>query len=280
MIKESTLIEARDIEFLEELCREIRIDVLEMLTEAGSGHIGGCLSAVEIVVTLFFAKMRLDPKNINWFERDRFILSKGHAAPLLYATLAKRGCISSDLLMTLRKCDSPLQGHPCVRHLPAVEVSTGSLGQGLSVANGIALGLRLQKSPSKIYCLLGDGEIQEGQVWEAAMTAAHYKLDNLCAIIDYNKLQIDGNVDDVMKISPIDDKWSAFGWHVISVDGHSHEELLSAFDEADSIKRKPTLIIADTVKGKGVSFYENRVEYHGVAPSRKELALAIEELIR
>jgi transketolase len=192
--------------------------------------------------------------------------------------LAKKGCIDCNILMTLRKCFSPLQGHPCASLLPNIEVSTGSLGQGLSVSNGIALGLRLNNSSARVYCLLGDGEIQEGQVWEAAMSAGHYKIDNLCAIIDYNKLQIDGFVDDIMRISPIADKWRAFGWHVISIDGHSHEQILSALNEAEYTKGKPTLIIADTIKGKGISFYENKVQYHGVSPSEQELLLAIEEL--
>lgn len=267
-----------DTTALKTICRQTRIDVLNMLAAAGSGHIGGCLSAIEIVVTLFFIKMRLMPHNVCWLKRDRFILSKGHAAPALYAVLAKRGCIKQDMLMSLRKCNSPLQGHPCARHLPAVEVSTGSLGQGLSVSNGIALGLRLNQSDCRVYCLLGDGEIQEGQVWEAAMAGSHYKLDNLCAILDYNKLQIDGIVDNVMTISPVAERWGAFGWHTISIDGHDMDAILNALNQAETVKGKPTLIIAHTIKGKGVSFYENKVEYHGVSPSKEELQLALKEL--
>ena len=269
-----------DLKRLMDIARQTRIEALCMLTEAGSGHIGGCLSCVEIIVSIFFMKIRLDPANACWVERDRFILSKGHAAPVLYSVLARRGCINCDLLMRLRKWNSPLQGHPCAKLLPAAEVSTGSLGQGLSVSNGIALGLKLDKGNSRVYCLLGDGELQEGQVWEAAMTAAHYKLDNLCAIVDYNKLQIDGRVDDVMRISPIVKKWEAFGWNVLTVNGHDYGEILSALLTAEKVKGQPTIIIADTIKGKGVSFYEDRVEYHGVAPSREELKIAIAELNR
>jgi transketolase len=268
----------KDIKMLEDVARQTRIEVLKMLTEAGSGHIGGCLSCIEIIISIFLFKIRLDPKNACWLMRDRFILSKGHAAPSLYSVLARRGCIDCDLLMTLRKHDSPLQGHPSAKYLPATEVSTGSLGQGLSVSNGIALGLKIDQIPSRVYCLLGDGEMQEGQVWEAAMTAAHYKLDNLCAIIDYNKLQIDGLVDEVMKISPLKDKWHAFGWHVMTVDGHDFEQIIMALNEAERVKNQPTIIIADTIKGKGVSFYENKPEFHGVCPTCEELSLAIKEL--
>lgn len=269
-----------DLKRLKDIARQTRIEVLCMLTEAGSGHIGGCLSCVEIIISIFFMKIRLDPANACWIERDRFILSKGHAAPVLYSVLARRGCISCDLLMGLRKWDNPLQGHPCAKKLPAAEVSTGSLGQGLSVSNGIALGLKLDNLKSRVYCLLGDGELQEGQVWEAAMAAAHYKLDNLCAVVDYNKLQIDGRVDNVMRISPITKKWEAFGWNVLAVNGHDYGELLNAFSTAEQVKGQPTIIIADTIKGKGVSFYEDRVEYHGVSPTRDELKMAIKELNR
>lgn len=269
---------AIDLKRLKDIARQTRIEVLSMLTDAGSGHIGGCLSCIEIMVSIFFMKIRLDPANACWIERDRFILSKGHAAPVLYSVLARRGCIDCDLLMGLRKWDSPLQGHPCAKVLPAAEVSTGSLGQGLSVSNGIALGLKLDKQDSRVYCLLGDGELQEGQIWEAAMTAAHYKLDNLCAIVDYNKLQIDGRVDDVMRVSPVAEKWKAFGWNVLTINGHDFGEILNAFSTAEQVRGQPTIIIADTIKGKGVSFYEDRVEYHGVSPKRDELKMAIEEL--
>lgn len=267
-----------DIKDLEEKARLIRIDILKMLTLAGSGHTGGSLSAADIVTALYFYKMRYNPKDPSWRERDRFILSKGHAAPLLYAALSRAGYFNPELLKTLRKIGSPLQGHPSRQSLPGVEVSTGSLGQGLSVANGIALGLRLDGIDSRVYCLLGDGEIQEGQIWEASMTAAHYHLDNICAIVDNNGLQIDGPVKEVMRVDPLPQKWNAFGWHIIETDGHNMGEIITALDEAETIKGKPTVIIAHTVKGKGVSFFEGRVEYHGIAPTQEELTRALKEL--
>ncbi|MEK6692856.1 MAG: transketolase [Nitrospirota bacterium] len=267
-----------DIKALEDKARLIRISILKMLTLAGSGHTGGSLSAADIVTALYFYKMRYNPKEPLWKERDRFILSKGHAAPLLYATLSMAGYFDAQLLKTLRKIGSPLQGHPNSKSLPGIEISTGSLGQGLSVANGIALGLRLDGINSRVYCLLGDGEIQEEQVWEAAMTAAHYHLDNLCAIIDNNGLQIDGPVKEVMRIDPLPQKWGAFGWHIIEIDGHNMEEIVNAMDEAETIKGKPAVIIAHTTKGKGVSFFEGRVEYHGIAPTPEELSKALKEL--
>lgn len=267
----------RDITFLKKQAKAIRIEVLEMLTEAGSGHTGGSLSAADIVTALYFYKMRYNPNDPKWKERDRFILSKGHAAPLLYAALALSGYFDKSILKTLRKLGSPLQGHPSSRMLPGVEISTGSLGQGLSVANGIAIGLKMDGLNSRVYCLLGDGEIQEGQVWEAAMTAGHYRLDNLCAIIDNNGLQIDGYCSDVMSIEPIVDKWNAFGWHVIDIDGHDMEAILDALDEAERVKYKPTMIVARTIKGKGVSFFEGKVEYHGIAPTKEELERALKE---
>ncbi|MEK6691405.1 MAG: transketolase [Nitrospirota bacterium] len=269
---------AVDIKDLEEKARLIRIDILKMLTLAGSGHTGGSLSAADIVTALYFYKMRYNPKDPSWRERDRFILSKGHAAPLLYAALSRAGYFNPELLKTLRKIGSPLQGHPSRQSLPGVEVSTGSLGQGLSVANGIALGLRLDGIDSRVYCLLGDGEIQEGQIWEASMTAAHYHLDNICAIVDNNGLQIDGPVKEVMRVDPLPQKWNAFGWHIIETDGHNMGEIITALDEAETIKGKPTVIIAHTVKGKGVSFFEGRVEYHGIAPTQEELTRALKEL--
>jgi transketolase len=268
----------RDITFLKKQAKIVRIEILKMLALAGSGHTGGSLSAADIVTALYFSKMRYRPDEPNWKERDRFILSKGHAAPLLYAVLAMAGFFDISMLKTLRKLGSPLQGHPCSRVLPGVEISTGSLGQGLSISNGIAIGLKIDKLSSRVYCLLGDGEIQEGQVWEAAMTAAHYKLDNLCAIVDHNGLQIDGPVSKVKAIEPVASKWRAFGWHVIEVDGHNMEEVVNAFDEAEKKKEKPTMIIAHTVKGKGVSFFEGKVEYHGVAPTHEELEKALKEL--
>ncbi len=267
-----------DIEFLKEKARQLRIEIVKMLANAGSGHTGGSLSAVDIVAALYFYKMKHDPKNPQWKERDRFVLSKGHAAPLLYAALAISGYFDILLLKTLRKLNSPLQGHPCCKSLPGVEVSTGSLGQGLSVACGMALGLRLNGIPSRVYCLLGDGEIQEGQVWEAAMTASHYKIDNICAILDHNNLQIDGHCTEVMNIKPVEDKFIAFGWNVLTIDGHKMEEIVDALDEADRIKGKPTMIVANTVKGKGVSIFEGKVKYHGIAPTQEELEIALKEL--
>ena len=268
----------RDIPFLRKQAKLVRVEILKMLTLAGSGHTGGSLSAADIVTALYFSKMRYKPDDPGWKERDRFILSKGHAAPLLYAVLAMAGYFDRSMLKTLRKLGSPLQGHPCSRVLPGVEISTGSLGQGLSVSNGIAIGLKMDNLSSRVYCLLGDGETQEGQVWEAAMTAAHYKLDNLCAIIDLNGLQIDGPVSKVKAIEPVASKWSAFGWNVIDIDGHDMKEILEALDEAETVKGKPSIILAHTIKGKGVSFFEGKVEYHGISPTPEELEKALKEM--
>lgn len=268
----------RDVNLLRQHAKEVRREIIKMLTEAGSGHTGGSLSAADIVSALYFYKMRHRPEDPSWRERDRFILSKGHAAPLLYAVLALTGYFDRELLKTLRKIDSPLQGHPSSKTLKGVEISTGSLGQGLSIANGIAMGLRVDGLDSRVYCLLGDGELQEGQVWEAAMTAAHYGIDNLCAIVDNNGLQIDGLCCDVMKIEPITEKWKAFGWHVMDIDGHAMEQIVDALDEAERIKGLPTVIVARTVKGKGVSFFEGKAEYHGIAPTKEEQERALEEL--
>ncbi|HDH06134.1 MAG TPA: transketolase [Nitrospirae bacterium] len=267
-----------DVQELKNVAKKIRINILHMLTQAGSGHTGGSLSAADVAVAIYFSKMSFNPDNPKWENRDRFILSKGHAAPLLYAIMAEAGYFPMETINNLRKVESPLQGHPCCKHIPGIEVSTGSLGQGLSVANGMALGLRLDNNPAKVYCIMGDGETQEGQIWEAAMTSAHYKIDNLCAVVDNNELQIDGPVEEVMGIQPIHDKWEAFGWHVISIDGHDMEEILKALDEAESVKGKPTVIIANTTKGKGVSFFEDKVEYHGVAPSQEEFDKAVKEI--
>ncbi|MCL5024554.1 MAG: transketolase [Nitrospirae bacterium] len=258
--------------------KEVRREIIRMLTEAESGHTGGSLSAADIVTVLYFYKMRHRPEDPLWKERDRFILSKGHAAPLLYAVLALSGYFDRTLLRTLRKVDSVLQGHPSSKMLQGIEVSTGSLGQGLSIANGVALGLRMDGLDSRVYCLLGDGELQEGQVWEAAMTAAHYCLDNLCAIVDNNGLQIDGFCCDVMKIEPVTDKWKAFGWNVFDIDGHDMEQIIAALDEAERVKGKPSVIVARTVKGKGVSFFEGKAEYHGMAPTKEEEEKALKEL--
>lgn len=270
--------QCRSIDFLTQQAKRVRVEILKMLTEAGSGHTGGSLSAVDIATALYFYKMKHRPREPEWPERDRFILSKGHAAPLLYTILALTGYFNESLLTGLRKIGCPLQGHPSSKLLQGVEVSTGSLGQGLSIANGIALGLKLDKNPARVYCLLGDGETQEGQVWEAAMSAGHYMLDNLCAIVDANELQIDGRCADVMKIEPIAGKWKAFNWHVFEIDGHNMEEIVNVLDEAEKLKGKPSLILAKTVKSKGVSFFEGKAEYHGITPTKDELEKALEEL--
>ncbi len=274
----TALNQSRDIAFLREQARIIRVEILKMLEQSGSGHTGGSLSSADIVSALYFYKMKHRPDDPKWNSRDRFILSKGHAAPLLYTVLALTGYFDKFLLGSLRKIGSPLQGHPSSKMLQGVEVSTGSLGQGLSIANGMALGLGLDNSQSRVYCLLGDGEIQEGQVWEAAMTASHYFLDNLCAIVDLNDLQIDGKCSDVMKIEPVPQKWKAFGWHVFEIDGHDMDEIVNALDEAEKIKGKPSVILAKTIKGKGVSFFEGKAEYHGITPTKEELQKALKEL--
>ncbi|MBI2876374.1 MAG: transketolase [Candidatus Tectomicrobia bacterium] len=263
---------------LKEIARQVRIDILQMLAKAGSGHTGGSLSAVEIVTSLYFARMRHNPERPDWEDRDRFVLSKGHGAPVLYAVLSRCGYFDRKHLETLRQLGSILQGHPYSGATPGIEASTGSLGQGLSQANGMALAARLSRKDWRVYALLGDGESQEGLIWEAAMTAAHYKLDNLCAITDNNGLQIDGPVSRVMAVEPIARKWEAFGWHVVEVDGHRFEEILAALDSAERTKGRPTMIVARTVKGKGVSFMENQVKYHGVTPTPQELELALKEL--
>lgn len=267
-----------DIEQLKEISKKIRINILHMLTLSGSGHTGGSLSATDIATAIYFSKMKFDPANPRWDERDRFIMSKGHAAPLIYALMAEAGYFPMETIDTLRKVESPLQGHPCCQKLPGIEVSTGSLGQGLSVANGMALGLRLDNNPARVYCIMGDGEIQEGQVWEAAMTAAHYNIDSLCAVVDANELQIDGPVEEVMGIQPIHDKWEAFGWHAISIDGHDMSSIVSALDEAENTKGKPTIIIANTTKGKGSVLFEDKVQFHGVTPTKEEFDQAVKEI--
>ncbi|MDR1832561.1 MAG: transketolase [Fusobacteriaceae bacterium] len=256
----------------------IRRSIVEMITEAKSGHPGGSLSIVEILTALYFKEMRIDPADPKKEGRDRFVLSKGHAAPALYATLAERGYFPKDKLNSLRKYGSILQGHPDMKKVPGVEISTGSLGQGLAVANGMALNAKLRKEDYRVYVMLGDGESQEGEVWESAMTAAHYKLDNVCAFTDSNNLQIDGNVSDIMGVAPLDKKWEAFGWHVIVIDGHDYGRIFEALAEAKKTKGKPTMIIANTVKGKGVSFMENVCGFHGMAPTKEEEEKALAEL--
>jgi transketolase len=266
------------IRALKDRARRIRIDILKTLHGCGSGHTGGSLSATDIMTALYFSKMRYDPKNPNWEGRDFFILSKGHAAPVLYTTLAHAGFLETSELCTLRKLGSRLQGHPDSKYLPGVEISTGSLGQGLSVACGVALAHKLDKVTNRVYAVLGDGELQEGQIWEAAMTAAHYKLDNLCILVDNNGLQIDGPVAKVMGVEPIADKWRAFGWDVQDIDGHDMAQIVAALDKAETVKGKPTAIVCRTVKGKGSKVFEGKVEFHGTTPSKEELEIALKEL--
>lgn len=263
---------------LEDKAKEIRRWVIKMLAEAGSGHPGGSLSSADIIAVLYFKVMRHHPDNPKWPDRDRFILSKGHCCPAIYAALAISGYFPIEELMTLRKLDSLLQGHADRSATPGIEMSAGSLGMGLSVAGGMALAGKLDERSYRVYALLGDGEIQEGQVWEAAMACSHYKLNNLCAFIDHNKLQIDGQVSEVMGIAPLKDKWQAFGWHTIEINGHNIEAILRAIEEAKRVVDKPTMIIAHTIKGKGVSFMEGKVNYHGVAPTKKEAEAALLEL--
>ena len=256
----------------------IRQEIVKMVAAANSGHPGGSLSAADILTVLYFHEMNVDPNKVDDPDRDRFILSKGHASPVLYATLAEKGYLPKDELKTFRKLNSRLQGHPSKKLLPGVEQSTGSLGQGLSSANGMALAAKLDQRDSRVYVVMGDGEIQEGMVWEAAMAAGHYKLDNLVAFVDYNHLQIDGNVEDIMNVHPVDEKFRAFNWHVITVDGHDLEQIAAALAEARTVKGKPTCIVANTVKGKGVSYMENVCGWHGVAPNDEQLAQALAEL--
>ncbi len=267
-----------DFEQLNRIANEIRKSIILSIHAAASGHPGGSLSSADILTALYFYKMKVDPRNPKMNDRDRFILSKGHAAPALYATLAEKGFFPKEELLKLRHIDAMLQGHPDMKGIPGIEMSTGSLGQGFSASVGMALASKLDQIENKIYVLLGDGEVQEGIIWEAAMAAAHYKLDHLTAILDYNGLQIDGTNDEVMRIHPIADKWKSFGWHVLSIDGHNMEQIIEALDVADNIKDQPTIIIAKTVKGKGVSFMENQVGWHGNAPKTEEVKQALMEL--
>ncbi|MBL7119480.1 MAG: transketolase [Dehalococcoidia bacterium] len=265
-------------EDLAQIAKTLRRHIIKMTATAGSGHPGGSLSAVEIVTALFFGVLRHRPSDPQWVERDRFILSKGHAAPLLYAALAESGYFPVEELATLRKLGSMLQGHTDRTRTPGVEMSSGSLGQGLSFGVGTALAARLNSQSYRVYVLLGGGECDEGQVWEAAMAAAHFKLDNLVAIVDHNKQQIDGWNREVMNLEPLPDKWRSFGWEVIEVDGHDFSQILAAFEKAEQIKGQPTVIIAHTVKGKGVSFMENNLQFHGKAPTPEQAEKALEEL--
>jgi len=265
------------IKELEDKAKEIRRLIIQMLAKAGSGHPGGSLSATDLITALYFSVLRYNPKDPSWPGRDRFHMSKGHCCPLLYAVLAESGYFSKEKLLTLRQLGSMLQGHPD-RRTPGVEVASGSLGQGLSVALGMSLAGRMDKKDYRVYVLMGDGETQEGNIWEAAMASAHYKCDNLCAILDYNGFQIDGMICDIMGLEPIAAKWQSFGWHTIEINGHDMKQILSAYEETKKIKGKPIIIIARTVKGKGVSFMENVCDFHGRAPTKEEAEIALKEL--
>lgn len=265
----------------EELIRHatnIRMNIVKMVSAASSGHPGGSLSAADILTYLYFNEMNISKENANTIDRDRFVLSKGHASPLLYAVLSEKGILDEKALMTFRKIDSKLQGHPNMNYVEGVDMSTGSLGQGLSAAVGMALANKLDKNEHRVYCLVGDGESEEGQIWEAAMAASHYKLDNLCAILDFNGLQIDGEITEVMNPTPLDKKFEAFNWNVITIDGHDFDQIENAFAQAKHCKDKPTMILAHTVKGKGVSYMENKASWHGSAPNQEQCELAIKEL--
>jgi transketolase len=268
----------QEYQLLKEKARTLRCHIITMIAQAGSGHPGGSLSATDIVTALFFKVMHYHPNEPQWPERDRFILSKGHAAPLLYAALAEAGYFPVEELATLRKLDSRLQGHTDRTATPGVEMSSGSLGQGLSFGIGIALAARIDSRDYRVYVILGDGECDEGQIWEAAMAAEHFKLDNLVAIVDHNKQQIDGWNYQIMNLEPLGEKWKSFGWEVIEIDGHDFESILTALEKAKSVKGKPAVIIAHTIKGKGVSFMENNLEFHGRAPTLAEAEIALREL--
>ena len=270
--------EKQKLDRLKKIAADVRLDILEEVHAASSGHPGGSLSITDILTYLYFEEMNVDPKNPKLADRDRLVLSKGHTAPALYAVLAEKGFFDKAELKKLRHVDSFLQGHPDMKGTPGVDMTTGSLGLGISAACGIALAAKIDGKDYRTYAILGDGETEEGQVWEAAMFAAHYKLDNLCAVVDLNKLQIDGPIAEVMNPMPHDKKFEAFGFHVIVIDGHNFEEIEAAFNEAKTVKGKPTVIIANTVKGKGVSFMENQVGWHGSAPNDEQYAAAVAEI--
>ena len=267
-----------DIKELTKKAVEIRKGIIEAVYWAQSGHPGGSLSVADILTVLYFNEMNIDEKNLNWEDRDRLVLSKGHCSPALYSCLANRGYFPIEDLKTFRKIDSYLQGHPDKNKVPGVDMTTGSLGQGLSAANGMAIAAKMDNKDYRVYCILGDGEIEEGQIWEAAMTSNKYKLDNLCVIVDNNNLQIDGTIEEVMSSYPIDEKFRSFGFEIIKIDGHDIEEIKKAFEVAKNIKGKPTCIIAKTVKGKGISYMENQVGWHGKAPNEEQYKEAIAEL--
>lgn len=262
---------------LKAIAKEVRIDIIKSVSEAKSGHPGGSLSAADILTVLYFDAMNIDPSNPKWEDRDRFVLSKGHGAPALYAVLAERGYFPKEELLKLRKFGAMLQGHPDMKKTPGVDMSTGSLGQGLSAANGMALAAKLDGKDYNVYALLGDGEVQEGMIWEAAMSAAHYKLDNIIAFLDHNGLQIDGSNDEVMSLGKIAKKFDAFGWNVISIDGHDFDQIKKAIEMAKE-EGRPSIVICETVKGKGVSFMEDQAGWHGKAPNAEETAKALEDL--
>ena len=277
----TSMVSSEKIKELEKIANKLRQHIIEMTCRAASGHPGGSLSAADIITVLYFHKMKHRSNEPNWPDRDRFVMSKGHAAPVLYAALAEAHYFPIDYLKTLRQLGSSLQGHIDMLSLPGIEMSTGSLGQGLSAANGMALAGRLDKKNYRVYCLMGDGECQEGQIWEAAMTSGHYKLDNLTAIIDHNKYQIDGKVEEIKDIQPLEEKFKAFKWHTIKCDGHSVKSIIQALEAAEKVKGKPTMVIADTVKGQGVSFMEqNPLDYHGKAPTKEEEERALKQLCR
>lgn len=267
-----------DLDDLKLKAKNIRRNIVEMVYSASSGHPGGSLSVADVMTALYFTEVNVDVNNPKDENRDRIVLSKGHCSPALYSSLAEKGFIPKEDLVTFRKTDSYLQGHPDMKKIPGVDMTSGSLGQGLSVANGMALAGKMDKKDYRVYAILGDGEIQEGQVWEAAMTSSHYKLDNLCVIVDNNNLQIDGAVSDVMSPYPIDKKFESFGFNVLVIDGHNFIEIMDAFKAARETKGKPTVIIAKTTKGKGVSFMENKAGWHGKAPNEEEYKIAMEEL--
>jgi transketolase len=266
------------ITLLEAQARQIRKDILTMIHAAHSGHPGGSLSAADVVTALYFHFMHVDPARPRWEDRDRFVLSKGHACPVWYACLARKGFFPVEWLLTLRQIDSLLQGHPDMLKTPGVDMTTGSLGQGLSAAVGMALGLKLDHKPARVYAVLGDGELDEGQVWEAALSAAKYRLDNLLAFVDYNNLQLDGRCDQIMPVEPLAAKWDAFNWQVLEMDGHNMPQIVETIETALQVRGRPTVIIAHTVKGKGVSFMENDCDWHGRAPDDEQYAQAIREL--
>ncbi|MCB9767311.1 MAG: transketolase [Candidatus Omnitrophica bacterium] len=269
---------APEVAQLKQIANKARINTIKMLHEAGSGHPGGSLSAMDIMTVLMHRFMKHDPKNPKWDERDRFVLSKGHCIPAWYCLLADAGYFPEEDLMTLRKLDSPLQGHPVNTAMDAMEACTGSLGQGLSIAIGMAMAAKLDGKPHKVYCMIGDGETQEGQIWEALLSAPKFKLDNLVCILDNNGGQIDGPVDEVMPLAPVVDKMKSFNWHVIDIDGHDYDQIIAALEEANTVKDQPVFIRAKTIKGKGVSFMEGKIDWHGKAPNAEETEKALAEL--